>query len=78
MAWVSRILHDEVGQVLSAAGLQLELLKMDFEGRAPEITARTTAIQELLDRALVSVRKVVSHINPVPLKRSGAKKRTSK
>ena len=77
-AWISKILHDEVGQVLSAVGLRLELLRMDFEGRVPEIAARTLAIQELLDRALVSVRKVVSHVNPAPLKGPGAGKRKPK
>ena len=77
-AWISKILHDEVGQVLSAAGLRLELLRMDFEGRVPEIAARTLAIQELLDRALMSVRKVVSHVNPAPLKGPGAGKRKPK
>ena len=68
LAWISKTLHDDVGQVLSAAGLRLELMRMDFAGRIPEIADRTSAIQNELDRALTSVRKVVSHINPAPLK----------
>jgi len=33
-ARVSRILHDEVGQVLSAIGLQLDLLRMDLHDKS--------------------------------------------
>jgi hypothetical protein len=43
-------------------------MRMDFASRIPEIAERTIAIQSELDLALTSVRKVVSHINPVPLK----------
>ena len=32
---VSRILHDEVGQVLSAVGLLLDVLKLDFRRPGP-------------------------------------------
>ncbi|HSW51164.1 MAG TPA: histidine kinase dimerization/phosphoacceptor domain-containing protein [Bryobacteraceae bacterium] len=70
-AWIARTLHNEVGQVLTAAGLQLELLRMDFEERAPEIAARTAAIQEMLDHALDSIRGVVSRVAPAPLKEPG-------
>ena len=74
LAWISTTLHDEVGQVLSAAGLRLELMRMDFAARIPEIAERTAAIQNELDRALTSVRRVVSHINPAPLKSRVARK----
>ena len=69
---ISRILHDQVGQVMSAVGLQLELLRMDFEHSVPEIAARTGEIQQLLERALVHVRTLVSELNPAPLKGAGA------
>ena len=49
---VSRTLHDEVGQVLSAVGLQLDVLKLDFQDRIPEIAERTVEIQKMLDRAV--------------------------
>jgi signal transduction histidine kinase len=71
-ARISRILHDQVGQVMSAVGLQLELLRMDFEKAAPEISARTAEIQQLLERALVHVRTLVSELNPEPLKGAGS------
>lgn len=46
---VSRILHDQVGQILSAIGLQLDLLRMDLKEETPEIVPRTQEIQRLLD-----------------------------
>lgn len=61
---VCEVLHDEVGQTLSAVGLQLELLRMDFEGRAPEISLRTSSIQKLLDSALAPLRDLVAQIDP--------------
>ena len=39
-ARISRILHDDVGQVLSAVGLQLDVMKLDFKQRVPEIVER--------------------------------------
>jgi hypothetical protein len=53
-------LHDEVAQSLSAAGLQLDLLRMDLEARVPEIAARTAEIQNLLDDALRRVREFMA------------------
>ena len=61
-ARVATILHDQVGQVMSAVGLQLELLRMDFEHGTPEIAARTAEIQRLLERALAHVRSLVSEL----------------
>ena len=63
---ISKVLHDEVGQVVSAAGLQLELLRMDFESRAPEVAARVATIQQTLDSALAPLRRLVSELDPVP------------
>ena len=63
---ISRVLHDEVGQVVSSAGLQLELLRMDFESRAPEIAARIVAIQRSLESALAPLRRLTSELEAVP------------
>ena len=60
---IAKVLHDDVGQILSAVGLQLELLRMDFECRAPEIGVRTTEIQHLLDRAMAQLRKLINEIS---------------
>jgi signal transduction histidine kinase len=61
---ISRVLHDEVGQVMSAAGLELGLLRMDLADSVPEIGARTAAIQKLLERAMTRVRELSSELSP--------------
>src|SRR5712692_5801226 len=53
---LARLLHDEVAQILSAAGLQLDILKMDLVDRVPEIAVRTAEIQQLLDRVVKGIR----------------------
>jgi signal transduction histidine kinase len=68
---VSRTLHDEVGQVLSAVGLQLDVLKLDFQDRIPEIAARTVEIQKMLDRAVSEVRALSYDLNPAVVERVG-------
>ena len=70
-ARLAGILHDQIAQVMSAVGLQLELLKMDFGPRVPEIASRTGEIQHMLERALVHVRTLVSELNPAPSKGGG-------
>ena len=58
-------LHDDVAQSLSAAGLRLDLLRMDLEATVPEIASRTAEIQGLLDEALRRVREFnAAHLRP--------------
>ena len=60
-------LHDDVAQSLSAAGMQLDLLRMDLEWTVPEIASRTADIQLLLDEALRRVREFnAAHLRPGP------------
>ncbi len=63
---VCQVLHDDVSQTISAVGLQLELLRMDFENSVPEIASRTSSIQRLLDGALNPLRELVSQLDPSP------------
>ena len=64
-AKIADFLHDEVAQSLSAAGMQLDLLRMDLESTVPEITSRTAEIQRLLDEALRRVREFnAAHLRP--------------
>ena len=70
-ARVARLLHDEVGQVLSAAGLQLGVLRMDFREQAPDIAARITEIQDILERAIEQVRGLSYELNPQVVERAG-------
>ncbi len=49
-----KLLHDDVGPLLSAAGLRLQLIKMDF----PETAGMVQAVTETLDAAIDRVRDV--------------------
>ncbi len=45
-----KILHDEVGPLLSAAGLRLQLIKMDHPETAELVREVTQALDEAIDR----------------------------
>jgi signal transduction histidine kinase len=68
---VSRILHDEVGQVLTGVGLLLDVLKLDFRKDIPEITDRINEIQKMLDQAVQQVRALSYDLNPSIVERAG-------
>src|SRR4030095_4560974 len=68
---VARLLHDEVAQILTAAGLQLDILRMDLADRVPEIGARTAEIQGLLDQVVKGVRDLSYQLNPDIVERAG-------
>jgi signal transduction histidine kinase len=70
-ARVSRLLHDEVGQVLSAVGLQMDVLKLDFKAKVPEIVERIHEIQKMLEHAVVEVRTLSYDLNPAVVERVG-------
>jgi signal transduction histidine kinase len=68
---LARMLHDEVAQILSAVGLQLDILRMDLEDTVPEIVRRTADIQEMLDHVVKRVRELSYKLNPVIVERAG-------
>ena len=68
---VSRLLHDEVGQVLTAVGLQLDVLKLDFRKDVPEIVERVNEIQRILEQAVSQVRSLSYDLNPAIVERAG-------
>jgi signal transduction histidine kinase len=70
-ARISRILHNDVSQALSAVGLHLDVLRMDLEHIVPEIGARTAAIQDILERAINHVRNLSQELNPAIAERVG-------
>jgi signal transduction histidine kinase len=70
-ARVSRILHDEVGQVLSAIGLQLDLLRMDLHDNVEDSTKRILDIQKVLEQAVAQVRDLSYELNPSIVERTG-------
>jgi signal transduction histidine kinase len=70
-ARVSRILHDEVGQVLSAVGLQLDLLRMDLIDNVADCTKRIAEIQKVLELSVAQVRDLSYELNPSIVERTG-------
>lgn len=68
---VSRALHDEVGQVLSAVGLQMHVLKLDYQAQIPELVERVNEIQTILDTAVQRVRTLSYDLNPAVVERAG-------
>jgi signal transduction histidine kinase len=70
-AGLARMLHDEVAQILSGVGLQLDILRMDFEERVPELVGRTAEIQELLERVVLRIRDLSYELNPDVVERAG-------
>jgi two-component system NarL family sensor kinase len=68
---LARRLHDDVAQILSGAGLQLDILRMDLEGRVAEIASRTAEIQNLLDHVVRQIRDLSYELNPDIVERVG-------
>jgi signal transduction histidine kinase len=68
---ISRFLHDDVGQVLSAVGLQLDALRLDFRAQAPELEPRTIEIQEMLEPVIGRLRDISYELNPSVVQRAG-------
>lgn len=68
---VARVLHENVGQVLTVVGLHLDVLRQDYVEKAPEIAERTTHIQNLLEKAIEDVRQISYKLNSDIVQRSG-------
>src|SRR5579862_2474244 len=64
-----RTLHDHVGSSLSAAGMQLQLLRMDV----PQAEARIDEALRTLEEALNKVRDLSQELCPSPAYRGGLK-----
>jgi hypothetical protein len=60
-----RILHNDVGPLLSASGLHLQALKMDFPQTAPQVDA----VLAILDDAMDRVRALSQELAPSPVRR---------
>ena len=66
-----RRLHDDTGQNLSALGLQLSVLLLDFEDGAIGLTGRVREIQDRLENTMARVREISAVLNPSAVDRSG-------
>jgi signal transduction histidine kinase len=71
LARVSKLLHDDVSQVLSAVGLQLDALRMEFSRQAPGIDQRAAEIQIILEHAIEQLRDLSNELNPSIVDRAG-------
>jgi two-component system, NarL family, sensor histidine kinase NreB len=71
LARVSRQLHDEVSQVLSAVGLQLDAMRMDFGDAAPGVAQRAAEIQGMLEQVIDQLRDLSNELNPSIVERAG-------
>lgn len=67
----SRILHDNVGQVMSAVGFQLDALRYDIEQQAPELAGNIAGIQEILEQAMQHVRDLSFELHPGIVEKAG-------
>lgn len=68
---IARLLHDDVGQVLSAVGLHLDLLRTDVAAASPDVARRISESQKLLEQAVESVRALSYELNPAVVERAG-------
>jgi signal transduction histidine kinase len=71
LARVARLLHDDVSQVLSAVGLQLDAMRMDFRDQTPGIDERASEIQSMLEQAIEQLRDISNELNPSIVERAG-------
>lgn len=68
---VSRLLHDDVSQVLSAVGLHLDAMRMDFRAEAPGFEERAAQIQNMLEQVIEQLRDISNQLNPSVVERAG-------
>ena len=68
---LAHLLHDHIGQNLSAAGLQLDLLRMDLADDALPVPRRIGEIQEILESLIGMVREVNREFYPSTADRVG-------
>ena len=70
-ARLARFLHDHIGQVLSAVGLQLDALRHDFGEHVPELDQRAAGIQQMLETIIGHIRDLSYELNPSVVQRTG-------
>jgi signal transduction histidine kinase len=64
-----KALHDEVGSLISAAGLHLQMLRDDTPAAAQDLTK----VLEMMEQATEQVRRISQDLDPVPAARWGLK-----
>ncbi len=62
--YLTREIHDELGQYLSALRLGVSVLEMQFGGANPALAERTRALTGLVDSTIQVVRNIVGRLRP--------------
>jgi signal transduction histidine kinase len=70
-ARLAQALHDEIGQSLTAVGIELDLLRMDASLEAPALASRVAAIQRSLETASTQLRRLSEEVEPEPAVKFG-------
>ena len=65
--FLTREIHDELGQYLSALRLGVSVLEMQFGGANPALAERTRALTGLVDSTIQVVRNIVGRLRPSAL-----------
>jgi signal transduction histidine kinase len=68
---IGRVLHDEIGQLLTAAGLQLDALRRLAEHDPDACAGRLTEVQEIFERVIRLVRELSHSLPPSVVDRVG-------
>ena len=68
---VSRFLHDNIGQTLTALGLRLDLIRMDLETTSPAICKQVSDVQDIIGEMMEAVREYSYELNPSTAERAG-------
>lgn len=63
---IAGYLHDEVGQVLSGIGLQVEVLRLDSLASAPALSGRIAEVQQMLENVIAQVRRINTRLLAKP------------
>lgn len=64
---IARDVHDELGQVLAVLRMNISLVHMRWGANDVELSERMLALKALVDRAIVGVRNVATHLRPMVL-----------
>ncbi len=68
---VGRVLHDEVGQLLTAAGFQLEALRRLSESDPRSASGQLAEVQQIFERVIAVVRELSHSLPPSLVERVG-------
>ncbi|PSJ45171.1 hypothetical protein C7H85_10915 [Zobellella endophytica] len=64
---IAREVHDELGQLLTALRLNLNLVCRQFGGLHPELSRRIGEMKRLVDRTIGAVRSIATELRPAAL-----------